>query len=281
MCRNRPPQHYTALNRCKQETSRESVLRELVSHFYLPSFICLLCKALWTRYSVSDEYKGRLHGIHYFLWEGSYWNWSVSPLTFFLSIHLTYRKQIKNRKWNKKGIAELLPSLYLDKLNNMESFNVKQGKKSTNANESPKVFQHEIFYSLHRCFFWSLVLAVKLENFIFWSSTRGLNLLCWTTSQIARNESNFSSSHTKFKSIFQVAFQLPLSGCTDWVDRTRMLHLLDYFLSDLLAILWSMAAHFQPEYIDKSITVNKHCKHSVHKHAQSQGWCASYRSNFN
>lgn len=74
MYRNRPPQHYTALNRCKQETSRESVLRELVSHFYLPSFICLLCKALWTRYSVSDEYKGRLHGIHYFLWEGSYWN---------------------------------------------------------------------------------------------------------------------------------------------------------------------------------------------------------------
>lgn len=24
-----------------------------------------------------------------------------------------------------------------------------------------------------------------------------------------------------------------------------------------------MAAHFQPEYIDKSITVNKHCKHTV------------------
>lgn len=42
-----------------------------------------------------------------------------------------------------------------------------------------------------------------------------------------------------------------------------MLHLLDYFLNDLLAILWSMAAHFQPEYIDKSITVNKHCKHTV------------------
>lgn len=56
---------------------------------------------------------------------------------FPVSIHLTYRKKVKDRKLNKKGIAGLLPSLYLDELNNMESFTVKQGKKSSNANESP------------------------------------------------------------------------------------------------------------------------------------------------
>lgn len=56
---------------------------------------------------------------------------------FPVFIHLINGKKVKDRTWNRKEIAELLPSLYLDELNNMESFTVKQGKKSTNANESP------------------------------------------------------------------------------------------------------------------------------------------------
>lgn len=38
---------------------------------------------------------------------------------FPVFIHLTYGKKVKDKKWNKKGIAELLPLLYLDELNNI------------------------------------------------------------------------------------------------------------------------------------------------------------------
>lgn len=124
---------------------------------------------------------------------------------------------------------------------------------------------HLILYSLYWCFFWSFVLAVKREN----SSLKQY----WRLVPAVLNFSNcwewesFSSSCTKFKSIFQVAFQLLLSCCMNCTDRARMLHLLDYFLNGLWAILWSRAEHFQPvgktEYINKSITVNKHCQQTV------------------